>query len=360
MKAKKKYWTHDNLFKKNPNFSIALVFGQKSNGKSYDIKKLALQDFLEGKGQMIYMRRYDMDIKTKDVESYFNDAPIAELTHDEYNGVVVKSRYMYLAKYEDGEKVKEGPCFGRAVYVAGYEHNASQNFGKVGNVVFEEVMTVGAYYPDEANLLLKFLSTILRDNNEHAHVWLIGNTVNKVFPYIRDWRLDNLLKQKPGTIDEYEYTRYDEDGEEVKTIILCEYCETAGSKSQFAFGRSAEMIAGGKWETKECPKLPRPRTEYDMIYELVLDDLGFRFCMQLLIEPKEGGQLVYVYPFTGNRKILRTLTMKISDSPWTSRNFSDKIRAEVTMKQLVNEGRVCFSDNECGTDFMSVVKNRKQ
>lgn len=358
MKANKKYWTEENLFKTNPLFTIALVFGQKSNGKSYAIKKRALQDFLDGKGQMIYMRRYDMDVKVKDVEAYFMDAPIAELTHDEYNGVIVKSRYMYLAKYEEGEKVKEGPCFGRAVYLAGYEHNASQNFGKVANVVFEEVMTVGAYYPDEANLLLKFLSTILRDNNEHAHVWLIGNTVNKVFPYIRDWRLDNLLKQKPGTIDEYKYTRYDVDGEEVETVILTEYCETAGSKSKFTFGRSAEMIAGGKWETKECPKLPRPLKEYECIYELLLDDLGFRFVMQLLIEPKEGGQIVYVYPFTGNRRIQRVLTTKISDSPFTSRGFNDKIKAEVLIKHLMTEGRVAFSDNECGTDFKSVLLNR--
>lgn len=359
MKSNKKYWSAANLYKKNPNFNIAIVYGQKSNGKSYDIKKRCIQDALDGKGKMIYMRRYDMDVKTRDVEAYFADAPISEMTHDKFNGVIVKSRYIYLAKYEEGEKAQEGPLIGRAVYLAGYEHNASQNFGKVANVVFEEVMTVGAYYPDEPNLLLKFLSTILRDNNEDAKVWLIGNTVNRIFPYTYGWSLTNLLKQKQGTIDEYRYTRYDEATEtEVETIILCEYCESAGSQSKFTFGKSAEMIAGGMWETKEVPKLPRSIDNYFMVYEVLLSEMGFSFVLQLLVNKENGGQIVYVYPYTKTRNIRRKITRVFSDDPFTSVNFYDNIEGEITMHKLIANKKVCFSDNQTGTDFAQILLNR--
>ena len=359
MKSKKKYWTAENLYKKNPNFNFAIVYGQKSNGKSYDIKKRAIRDAIDDKGILIYMRRYDMDIKTKDVESYFGDAPIDELTHGEYNGVLVKSRFIYLAKYVDGEKVKPGKLIGRAVYLAGYEHNASQNFGKVSHIILEEVMTTGMYYPDEPNLLLKFVSTILRDNNEHAKCWLIGNTVNRIFPYTYDWSLTNLLKQKQGTIDEYHYKRYDEETEtEVDTVVLCEYCESAGSASRFTFGKSAEMIAGGMWETKEMPKLPNPIDEYDKVYELLLRDMGFGFVVNLLINRKNGGQIIFVYPYTKTRNIRRVITMSFSDDPFTTFGLSDKIYGEKIIKTLLKDKKVCYSDNQTGTDFEQVLLNR--
>ncbi len=356
---KKKYWSADNLYKKNPDFNYAIVYGQKSNGKSYDIKKRAIRDAIDDNGIFIYMRRYDLDIKTKDVESYFGDAPIDELTHGEYNGVLVKSRFIYLAKYEEGEKTKQGKLIGRAVYLAGYEHNASQNFGKVSHIIFEEVMTTGMYYPGEANLLQKFVSTILRDNNEHCKVWLIGNTVNRIFPYTYEWSLTNLLKQKQGTIDEYHYKRYDEELEmEVDTVVLCEYCESAGSASRFTFGKSAEMIAGGMWETKEMPKLPMPKDSYDMVYELLLQDMGFSFVMQLLVNPKNGGQIIYVYPYTRTRNIRRKLTMQFSDDPFTTFGFSDKIYGEQVMRSLIKSQKICYSDNQTGTDFQQVLQNR--
>lgn len=357
MKERKNYYSTSNIRKHNADINI--IFGEKSNGKSYAVKKDAIEDAIKGKGSVIYVRRYDFDIKTKDVEAYFADAPISELTKGEYNGVIVKSRVIYLALYEDGEKVKQSAKpIGRAVNISGYEHFASQNFGKVGNIIVEEFFTVRNYLFDEPNELLKLISTIVRDDND-CKVWLIGNTVNRVCPYIRDWGLVNLLKQKQGTIDTYNFERTDPvSGEKVITKICCEYCENAGNKSVFAFGKSSKMIAGGEWHTDEQPRLPKPIEKFDMVYELLLSDLGFSYVMQLLIDKDDGGQIIYVYPYTKNRNIQRKITKEFSSDPFISPSFNSKIRAEVLMKELFLNRKICFSDNLTGTDFYQVLSNR--
>ena len=356
MKERKNYYSTSEIRKHNADINI--IYGEKSNGKSYAVKKDSIKDAIDGKGKVIYVRRYDFDIKTKDIEAYFADAPISDLTKGEYNGVVVKSREIFLALYEDGEKVKQGKSIGRAVNISGYEHFASQNFGKVANIIVEEFFTVKNYLLDEPNELLKLISTIVRDDND-CKVWLIGNTVNRVCPYIRDWGLVNLLKQKQGTIDTYNFEREDPvSGEKVITKICCEYCQNAGNKSVFAFGKSSKMIAGGEWHTDEHPRLPKDIKMYECVYEILFTDLGFSYVMQLLIDKEDGGSVIYIYPYTKNRLIKRQITRTFSSDPFVSPSFNPKIRAEIAMKELFLNKKVCFSDNLTGTDFYQVLANR--
>ena len=96
-----------------------------------------------------------------------------------------------------------------------------------------------------------------------------------------------------------------------------------------------------------------------MVYELLFEDNGFRFVMQLMVNPKNGGQFIYVYPYTYPRTIKRKITNRFSTDPFETNSFNPKIPAEVKMKELMDLGKICYMDNLTGSDFENVLMNRK-
>lgn len=358
MANKKRYYRLTNILKHKAQYNVLL--GQKSNGKSYAIKEHVLMKAYHNISQFVYMRRYQMDVKTSDVEFYFSDMPIYSITNGEYTCVVAYRNQLYFGNFDEETcKVVKGPVIGRYVYLSGYNHFNSQAFPGIGDIVYEEFVTDSMYIDNEPTLLQKFVSTIARDNPD-VQVWMIGNTISRVCPYFEDWQLRNIPRQKPGTIDEYRFTRFDEETQqEIETLIAVEYCESNGSVSGLFFGKAAEHITGGQWQTREMPKMPGKRSDYAMLYELVLSDIGFNFVLQLMCDPYTGGQFVFVYPHSGRRQISRKITNVFSADPLTTTSLNVKIKAEEKMRELINSGKICYSDNLTGSDFENVLNNRK-
>ena len=351
---KKIYYRTTNIDKTNAQYRILL--GQRSNGKSYAVKEKCLMKAYRDEGLFIYMRRYQFDCKTSDIAAYFADMPIRSITNGEYEGISVYRGEIFFCNYDENRKEIRGKLAGRAVYLSGLEHFKSQAFPDITDVIYEEFVTNRMYLPEEPRMLMQFISTIARDRD--ITVWMIGNTISRVCPYFEEWQLRNIPKQKQGTIDIYEFARTDSNGNEYITKIAVENCENSGSSSKMFFGKSAESITSGTWETKDMPHLPRPKNDYVMLYELLLSDLGFSFVMQLLVNA-EGGMLVYVYPFTGKRNIKRKISNIFSDDPLTTSCFNDKINAERLMRDLISKRKICYSDNLTGGDFEQVISNRK-
>ena len=82
-----------------------------------------------------------------------------------------------------------------------------------------------------------------------------------------------------------------EDNVEVK--IAVEYCANTNNKNTMFFGQAAKQIVTGEWDVKEVPKLPRQLYEYEKIYEVMVVYQAFKFVLELLIEPKEGGVIIF-------------------------------------------------------------------
>ena len=351
--TKKRYYRTTNIDKVKAQYKMLL--GQRSNGKSYAVKEKVLTKAYKHDKKFVYMRRYQNDVKATDVERYFSDMPIESITDECYEAICVYRGGIYFCNYDEDGKVKRGKLAGYIVYLSGLEHFKSQAFVNVEDMIFEEFITNAMYLNEEPKQLMQFVSTVFRDRE--GVVWLIGNTISRVCPYFEEWQLRGIPKQKQNTIDTYEFARY-EDGEEIKTVIAVENCENSGSKSTMFFGLSADSITGGSWECKEMPKLPKPLNEYTMLYELLFRDNGFSFILQLLVN-NEGGMFVYIYPFTGCRNLKRKITSEFSDDPLTTTCFNDKINAELRMRELLNQHKVCYSDNLTGTDFENVLNNRR-
>ena len=344
------YYDISEMLKTNAEYMMLL--GQRSNGKSYQVKKTVLEDFYFNETKFIYLRRWKADIKQKEVSTYFDDIPIAKYTNREYNSVRAMNGFIYLCKIEDGLIVEKREM-GRYCALNEYERYKSQVFMNYKNIVYEEFITDSIYLNDEPKLLQQFVSTVAR--LEKIRVFLIGNTLTRVCPYFHEWCLENVLKQKQGTIEIYKY--HMEDNVEVK--IAVEYCANTNNKNTMFFGQAAKQIVTGEWDVKEVPKLPRQLYEYKKIYEVMVVYQAFKFVLELLIEPKEGGVIIFVYPYTSNRKIQRVITDEFSDKPYISSKLDIDKKPELLMLKALRMDKVCYSDNLTGSDFSKVIEKLK-
>lgn len=81
-------------------------------------------------------------------------------------------------------------------------------------------------------------STIDRKRGK-TKLFLVGNTVSRSNPYLKEWGLDKLFrKMKPGDIEVITIKN-----EENDVKIAIEYCKQSGGKTM-AIGKAKEMIDG--------------------------------------------------------------------------------------------------------------------
>ena len=329
-----------------------ILYGMRSNGKSYAVKKHALERAYKHNEGFIYLRRWSEDIKAKEVSSYFDDMPVKDITGGDYDGVTAWQGFFYWYNIVDGKEVRSSKPIGRYCSLNQAERYKSQVFNTVSRIIFEEFLTNKIYLGSSANpeprILQQFVSTVARDRN--IEVFLIGNTISRVCPYFTEWGLKGIMQQKPGTIDIYHLR-----GENGVVDIAVENCEVVETKSKMFFGLASKQITSGEWEVNDCPKLLKPYQYYQMLYEVSISYAEFSYIMQLLADGETGGYFVYIYPNTKNRKTLRKITNVFHADPMITNGLNNKIRAEQVIAECFRSGKVCYSDNLTGTDFRQIL-----
>ena len=98
---KRKYYDLKPLLDTGCNYMI--LYGMRSNGKSYAVKKHIIEEALNGRN-FVYLRRWSEDIKASSVAAYFDDMPFLELTGGKYAGIMPYQGYFYF--YNPGEDDK--------------------------------------------------------------------------------------------------------------------------------------------------------------------------------------------------------------------------------------------------------------
>lgn len=343
--AKKQYYDITNVLSTMAQYIILL--GQRANGKSYQCKKTVLENAYNNKRWFVYLRRYKADIKTKAVETYFADMPISKITKGEYTGISAWNGSIYFTRVNEKGETEKGLEIGKYCALNEYERYKSWAFVDFDYILFEEFITDNIYLNEEPRQLQQFVSTVARHNK--MTVLLVGNTLSRVCPYFSEWCLDGVLKQKIGTIEIYHYHFEDN-----IIDIAVEYCANANFENKMFFGQTAKQIVAGEWDTIEVPKLPRKQFEYEKIYEVLIEYQKFRFVIELLVEPQDGGILCFVYPFTGVRNIYRIITKEFSDKPNISARLDTSKKPEFLISECFRLGKVCYSDNLTGSDFKHV------
>lgn len=352
--AKREYYDISSLLSTKAEYMMML--GKRANGKSYQVKTTVIKEAYEKGNKFVYLRRYIADLKQKAVTSYFDDMPIKKLTKGKWQGIEAMFGYIYFINRDEEGKIKEKEEIGRYCALNESIRYKSQVFKDYTYIVYEEFITDELYLNDEPRLLQQFVSTVFR--LDKGTVFLVGNTLSRVCPYFNEWCLEGVLRQKQGTIEIYHFHVKAEDKESIINVAV-EQCANTNNENTMFFGTASKQILTGEWDVVDVPKLPRKEYEYEKAYEVLVVYQSFKFVMELLVEPKDGGLILYVYPSTKDRKILRTITDVFSDSPFVSSMLDLDKRPEMLMKKLIKLNKICYSDNLTGSDFNKVMQKLK-
>ena len=339
----------------DPNYII--MFGGRNDGKSYAAKEKVLRDFFERGAMFTYLRRYAIDIKDVDNRDYWADFiddngkgnKISELSGGQYNDIECEKNKIYLAMTAD-EKTTRGPQIGYIHALSAEGRLKSLQFPAVDTIIYEEFCTSGMYLYDEVTHFMNYCSTIARDRR--ITVLLIGNTISRQNAFFREWELNNIGKQQPGSVDIYRFTQAE------KEIVIAAYYTCTIKENTMFFGSAAKMITGGEWESQEQPHLEGPESDYEEIYRLTFEtDKLNRFLMRFLVSHKTDSGIWYVTKRTSDIKPdERIISPILRESLLYTSDFYPLSRNEQLIFQYIKMGRIAYGDNLTGTEFKRALK----
>lgn len=349
------------LIKDYPKAYYYVVFGERSNGKTYSALKYALERFVKNGEQFAYVRRYGEDIRPKNLSNLWSghveNGVVVELTKSEWNNISYSRGKFYLEMVDENgdRKVSDNPI-GYAFDINSMEHYKSTSFPRITTVIFDEFMSRSGYLPNEFILFTNTLSTIIR-HRDNVKILMLGNTVNKSCPYFGEMGLTHIKDQNPGTVDVYQYSQ-------TELQVVCEYTGSSakrGGKASdvyFAFDNpELQMITQGSWEIGIYPHLQTKIRPKDIVQNFFVEWEGELLHGEIII--KDDGAFIFMHPKTtpikdeSNDIVYGTH----ADERWNYRmcltKQSDKLSKFIL--QCLRENRIFYSSNEIGEVFRNYV-----
>lgn len=268
-----KFYTPTAINKKAAVYNV--IFGERSNGKTYALLLFALKEYFKNKSQAAYVRRWKEDITGARGKQLYaglvENGEVEKLSGGLFKGIHYWAGKFYLCNYDENGKTiySDQDIITYAFALSDNEHNKSTSFPTIGTIIFDEFLSSKLYLQDEFVSFMNTISTIVR-RREDVKIYMLGNTVNKYCPYFEEMGLTNIPKMVQGTIDIYKY------GEGSLTVAV-EYCASTADPSKekhkyFAFNNpKLEMITGGAWEMNMYPHLPTKYRPKDIMMSFFIE-----------------------------------------------------------------------------------------
>lgn len=354
-----KFYTTEKIDKKNAIYNV--IFGERSNGKTYALLKKALKNYAKDGSQFGYVRRWKEDITGRRAQRLFSgineNGEVSKITKGNFSGVHYHAGKFYLCNYDEKGKVIYGDsdCIGFTFALSDGEHDKSTSFPNITTIIFDEFLTNRLYLNDEFVLFMNTVSTIVR-RRENVKIYMLGNTVNKFCPYFQEMGLTHIPKMEQGKIDVYQY------GDSGLKVAV-EYCtpteQSKKTSRYFAFNNpKLEMITGGAWELAIYPHLPYKYKPRDVIltYFIIFNDINY----QCNIVEVNGVFFTYIHLKTSEIKNPESdLIYSLDFNP--SLNYNRNILKPVNKVQeriswFFKTGRVFYQNNEIGDSISNYLK----
>lgn len=344
------------------NATINFIYGERSNGKSYQVKhKKAVVKYIKTHRRFILMRRWREEISSEKIEQYFADVDVTGLTNAKYNCIIMYKKQLFFATYDfDKNKTVRGEKIGYVVALNTEQNYAGASYLDVDDIIFEEFMARGAYLGNEPDKLMNFWSTVDRKRYT-TKLWLVGNTISRVCPYINEWGLHKIIStQKQGTIVTVDLPTGTEDdnGKELTVKLAIEHCKSSG-KSSMAIGKHRDMINKGSWQSDPQPHLPKSLKEYTSRFSFIFMYQDFKFVCSYLEDNEDGNLCWFIKPYDGE---IKDDSIVVSDqvrpSPYWIRNIYDTNFPNPRLNAVLQnfrESNIFYATDLCGTDFKQVI-----
>lgn len=154
-----------------------LIVTERGKGKTFRLKRKAIDDFLKDGSKFVYLRRYKPELKL--IKQFFDDMKFLYPNHK----LEVKGWTFYV----DGKE-----C-GQALLLNRYQDYKSAPFPDYNMIIFDEfirekVGSVG-YLDDEVSAFLSICDSVFRDR-ENVHTYLLANSISIVNPYFIEFQID--------------------------------------------------------------------------------------------------------------------------------------------------------------------------
>lgn len=381
MSKKVVHYNLDELDKQGAIFN--LIWGEKANGKSYQVKhkkgvlkytedsnsyyssylskEKVYERFVKSGRRFILLRRFKEELNSSWIESYFSDVDIEKITNGKYNMITMYRKELFLTFYDVEEhKSKRGAKIGYAIALSTEQNFAGGSYLDVDEIIFEEFMSRTTYLHDEANKLMTFYSTVDRKRGT-TRLWMVGNTITRVCPYIQEWGLTKImLTMKQGEIKSVwiPTTEIDENGKAIEVKLAIEHCKSAGG-SNYVIGTHANSTNKGEWQSDPQPKLPKSYNEYKVLYRFAFHYKTFTWLCEYLMDKETRDVIWFIYPYNGELKDnIIVFSDIIKTSPYWQKDIYNPLIKNKTLVDLFKtfrENRIFYSSDLCGTEFKQSI-----
>lgn len=361
-KEQNKFYSLNKILKTNSTYNV--IFGERSNGKTYSVLKYGIEEYFKTGGQIAIVRRWKEDItgrRASDIFSALNsNDEVFKISNGEYKTITYFAGKFYLCNFDDNGKTVyniDTDCIGYVFALSDMEHNKSISYPKITTILFDEFITKFTYLQDEFVLFMNTVSTIVRQRT-NVKIFMLGNTVNKYCPYFQEMGLNHILEMKQGSIDIYTYGN-----SELKVAV--EYCSSTASNKKnnfyFAFNNpKLEMITSGAWELDLYPHLPVKYKPKDVVftYFIIFNDNIYQ-CEIINVDGElftyihekttpiqnENFDLIYTleynYKFNYNRNIYKPITEIGSKILWFFKTDKVFYQNNVVGDSINNYLKIC-------------------
>ena len=241
--AKKKsnsFYSSDKIDRYDDTVKYRVIIGQRSNGKTYCIKKKIIEMLATDRtAQFAYIRRMQSHVSYQRLNDLFADISdyCIEMLGDTISYTVNDG--FFLTHDKDRRRL------GYKFSIEKSELDRGIAFPNVKLIFLDEFMSIDGYFINEVDRFKSILSTIIRGRDD-VTVYMVANTINEICPYF-DWLRIPIKKLKQGQV------YYIEHRNGLKAVI--EWCidtEVIKANASKYFGtddNGSEMILNGEWET---------------------------------------------------------------------------------------------------------------
>ena len=286
--SKIKFFDLKALLKKYPDAQYYMIFGERSNGKTFACKTVILDNYLCRGEQGAVIRRYDEDWKGKQNGGVMWDDMlhheklgniIEKKSKGKWNDVLWEGRQWTLCCRDDNGEIieRDQKPFAYAFSLTKEENYKGKSFPNVTSIFFDEFMTRGYYLQDEFMLLTSVCSTIIRLRT-NVKIFMCANTITTYCPYFVEMGLKHAKHLQDGEVHVYKIGETEGRVVVMRTESMVKVGEKP-SNIYFAFDNpKLKMITGGAWELKCYPRMPfeyRP-CEIKLFYFISFDNELFQ------------------------------------------------------------------------------------
>lgn len=362
--------------------TINILYGERSNGKSYQVKHKKgvlpylhdsvsysrsyknkndiIESNIKAGTRFIYLRRQKEEISSEKVIQYLADIDIMGLTNDKYNCFDIYKKGIYLAVYDnDTGKTKRYEKIGYVMSLSTEQNYAGASYLDVHDIIFEEFMTRTVYLANEPDKLMNLYSTVDRKRGT-TRLWLCGNSISRVCPYLEDWGLMKLIRDlKQGDIKTTWVStgQQDEEGNDIEVLLAIEFCKSTG-RSSFVIGKHANMLNKGEWQSDPQPHLSDSYKNYKVLYRIGFQYKSFKFIGEYLLD-KNYNTCWYIYPYEKEfKKNLIVFSDTIKESNYWQRDIYNTTFKNDKLRELLStfkENKIFYATDLVGTDFKQAI-----